>query len=584
MTRFAVWAPKPKQVALRVGTQDFAMQPGEMGWWWAETEAAPGADYGFSLDGGTALPDPRSRWQPNGIHGLSRLLNTGDFRWTDDDWRAPPLSSAVIYELHIGTFTPEGTFEAAIARLDDLAALGITHVELMPVAEFPGARGWGYDGVDLYAPHHAYGGPHGLARLVEACHARGLAVVLDVVYNHLGPDGNYLGEFGPYFTERYRTPWGAAVNFDEAGSDEVRRFFVDNARQWLEDYHLDGLRLDAVHAIFDASAQPFLEELGQAVHALQARLGRPLVLIAESDDNKPQLGRPREAGGLGLDAVWNDDFHHALHSLLTGERQDYYADFGSTEQLAKVLQQPYVYDGQYSAFRGRRHGRPAPDLPAQRLIGYLQNHDQVGKRAAGERTSQLLSPGLLKIAAALVLAGPRLPMLFMGEEWGASTPFQYFTDHQDPELARAVSEGRRKAFAGFVRGAAEVPDPQSLATFERSRLDWDERGDPPQAELLEWHRRLIALRHAWPELTSGFETTRTCFDSDAGWLIMERADVWVVCNLARHPQTVPLACGVAQLLLAATQDLQLTESGIVLPGESVAILGMAPAMPAIGSR
>ena len=450
------------------------------GWWTAEAvSAAPGTDYAFRLDGGPPLPDPRSVWQPQGVHGPSRVLDHGAFPWTDGRWQQGPLPSAVLYELHVGTFTPEGTFEAAIARLDHLVDLGITHVELMPVAEFPGSRGWGYDGVDLYAPHHAYGGPEGLKRLVNACHAKGFAVLLDVVYNHLGPAGNYLERFGPYFTARHQTPWGPAVNLDGPGSDEVRRFFCDNALMWLRDYHLDGLRLDAVHALVDTSAVSFLEQLAAEVHALEAHLGRHLVLIAESDLNDPRVVRPPELGGYGLGAQWSDDFHHALHTVLTGERDGYYADFGSLADLAKALTGTFVYDGRYSHFRGRRHGRPTAGLTGDHFLGYLQNHDQIGNRAQGERSSHLPNSGRLKIAAALVLTSPFIPLLFQGEEWGASTPFQYFTDHDDPELGRAVREGRRVEFAGFGWAPEAIPDPQDPATFARSKLDWQERARSP---------------------------------------------------------------------------------------------------------
>jgi maltooligosyltrehalose trehalohydrolase len=427
------------------------MERGDRGWWHAHVPSgAPGLDYAFSLDGGEPLPDPRSPWQPRGVHAPSRLVDHQRFSWTDQRWQAPPLGSAVIYELHVGTFSPEGTFDGVIGRLEHLAGLGVTHVELMPVAEFPGVRGWGYDGVDLWAPHHAYGGPDGLKRLVDACHARGLAVLLDVVYNHLGPSGNYLGRFGPYFTSRFRTPWGDAMNFDGAGSDEVRRFVCDNARMWLRDYHVDGLRLDAVHAIADGSAVHILEQLAQEVEKLAASLGRHLVLIAESNLNDPRIVQPPSAGGYGIDAQWNDDFHHALHTVLTGERHGYYADFGRLADLATAFRRGFVYAGEYSVFRDRRHGRPAIGVSGNRFVVSAQNHDQVGNRALGERASLLMSEGRLHIAAALLLTSPFVPMLFQGEEWGASTPFLYFTDHAEPELVEAVRKGRCQEFAAFA--------------------------------------------------------------------------------------------------------------------------------------
>jgi maltooligosyltrehalose trehalohydrolase len=431
MHTFRVWTLLPKRVEIQVDGVRHLMVAEPDGWWHAEVSSAePGSDYGFFLDGEGPIPDPRSPWQPRGVRGLSRVVDHGAFGWTDSAWQAPPLSQAVIYELHIGTFTRQGAFQAAIEKLDHLVELGVTHVELMPVNEFSGTRGWGYDGVDLFAPHHAYGGPEGLKKLVDACHSRRLAVLLDVVYNHLGPSGNVLDRFAPYFTSRYATPWGPAINFDGADSDEVRRFFCDNALMWLRDYHFDGLRLDAVHAILDTSAEPFLEQLGVEVKQLEAQLDRPLVLIAESDLNDPRLLWPRERGGFALDAQWSDDFHHALHTVLTGERKGYYSDFGALADLAKALRQAFVYDGQYSAHRRRRHGRPPAGLSGGRFLAYLQNHDQIGNRANGERSSQLLSSERLKIAAAIVFTSPFIPLLFQGEEWGATTPFLYFTDHE----------------------------------------------------------------------------------------------------------------------------------------------------------
>ena len=532
----------------------------------------PGDDYAFSLDGGPARPDPRSPWQPSGVHGPSRLVDHGAFAWTDDGWAPLPLADAVVYELHVGTFSPEGTFDGAVACLGHLVDLGVTAVEVMPVAEFPGRRGWGYDGVDLYAPHSAYGGPEGLKRLVDACHGNGLAVILDVVYNHLGPDGNYLREFGPYFTDRYATPWGEAVNFDGPDSDPVRAFVVDNACMWVRDYHVDGLRLDAVHAIFDTSATPIVEEIAATLHALAATVGRPVYVVAESDLNDPRVVRAPEVGGYGCDAQWSDDFHHALHAVLTGERDGYYADFGSLGQLAKALRQAWVYDGCHSRHRRRRHGRPPNGLSGTSFFGYLQNHDQVGNRAAGDRSGALMGTGRLKIAAALVLCSPFVPLLFQGEEWGASTPFQYFTDHGDAELGRAVSEGRRREFAAFGWNPDDVPDPQDPATFERSKLDWDERRRSPHAGLLDWHRDLIALRREVPALAGGgIGAVEVRYDEDARWLVLERGPLSVACNLADREQAVPVAVGTAP---PATGEL-LTEDGraVVLPPETVVILG-----------
>ena len=504
MTSFRVWAPRAQRVHLALGDRRIAMSAEPRGSWVVDVPRAhAGLDYGFALDDGEVLPDPRSPWQPAGVHGPSRLVDHRAFRWTDEAWRPAPLSSAVIYELHVGTFTPGGTFDAAIERLGHLVGLGVSHVELMPVAQFPGQRGWGYDGVDLFAPHAAYGGPDGLKRLVDACHARGLAVILDVVYNHLGPSGNYLGRFAQYFTSRYGTPWGEAINFDGAGSDAVRRFVLDNARQWLADYHVDGLRVDAVHAMFDRSAFPILEELASEVRALEAERGRPAILIAENDLNDPRIVRAPAAGGYGFDAQWNEDFHHALHAVLTGERMGYYGDFGALGDVTTALTQGFVYAGRHSAYRGRRHGRPATGVGGHAFIGCLQNHDQVGNRACGDRLSQLVSAGRLRIGAALVLTAPFVPMLFQGEEWGATTPFLYFTDHEEPELGRAVSEGRRREFAAFGWDPSQIPDPQSPATYEASKLDWSEPHRAPHAAMLAWHRQLIGLRRRCPDLSDG---------------------------------------------------------------------------------
>ncbi len=551
------------------------MSAEEAGWWTVDIPSArAGQDYAFCLDGEAPLPDPRSAWQPAGVHAASRLVNHQAFPWTDEGWRPPPLASAVIYELHVGTFTPAGTFEAALERLDHLVELGVTHVEVMPVAEFPGTRGWGYDGVALFAPHHAYGGPIGFKRLVDACHARGLAVLLDVVYNHLGPSGNYLGRFGPYFTTRYGTPWGEAVNFDGAGSDEVRRFVLDNARAWLVDYHIDGLRVDAIHGIFDRSALPILEELAAEVRGLEAHLGRRPALIAESDLNDPRVIRHPDVGGYGFDAQWNEDFHHALHTVLTGERAGYYADFGTLRDLATALSQGFVYAGRHSAVRGRRHGRPATGLCGHSFVGCLQNHDQVGNRARGDRVSHLVSGGRLRIGAALVLTAPFVPMLFQGEEWGASTPFQYFTHHEEP-LGRAVSEGRRRELVAFGWDPAEIPDPQDPATFERSKLDWLEVGRAPHAGILEWYRRLLRLRRAAPELSSGrLDLVHTSFDEGEQWIVMERGSITVACNLSASTRRVPVAPDRPRhVLLASDAGISLARDSADMPPESVTILG-----------
>ena len=525
------------------------------------------------LDSDGPFPDPRSPWQPNGVHGLSRAVAHDHFKWNDSGFRAPPLSSAVIYELHIGTFTTKGTFGSAIEKLDHLAQLGVTHVELMPVAAFSGKHGWGYDGVDPFAPHQAYGGPEGLQKLVNACHARGLAVLLDVVYNHLGPSGNYLAKFAHYFNSRYHTPWGWAVNFDGPHSDEVRRYFCDNALMWLRDYHFDGLRLDTVHAIFDMSARPFLEQLRDEVRQISRQTGRPLVVIPESDLNDPRLLWPPERGGYGLDAQWSDDFHHALHAALTGERTGYYADFGALADLAKALQKAYVHDGCYSAFRQRHHGRPPVGLDGHRFLGYAQTHDQVGNRACGERLSHLVGVRRAKVAAALVLTAPFVPMLFQGEEWGASTPFQYFTDHPEPDLAKAVREGRRREIAAFGWKPGDVPDPQAPETFQRSKLNWAELARPPHAGLLEWHSQLLQLRRHEPALTDGrLDLVRARFDKSARWFTLQRGPITVACNLAHQLQRLPLSDGKHKTLLASDPGIEAAPGGLNLPPDAVAIL------------
>ena len=548
------------------------------GWWVLEDGGlGAGTDYAFSVDGGAPRPDPRSRWQPYGVHGPSRVVEGRGDPAPDGGggWRGFHLPSAVLYELHVGTFTPEGTFDGAVTRLDALVELGVTAVSLMPVNAFPGRHGWGYDGVGLYAVHEPYGGPAGLRRFVAACHERGLGVILDVVYNHLGPSGNYLGEFGPYFTDRYATPWGAAPNLDGADSPEVRRFFLDNALFWLREYGIDGLRLDAVHAIVDTSAVHLLEELAAEVAGLAAAVGRPLWLIAESDLNDPRLLWSPERGGYGLDAQWSDDFHHALHAAITGETAGYYADFGSLDDVARALRHAWVYAGRHSPHRRRRHGRPATGLSGHRFLGYLQNHDQVGNRARGERIGQLVGPELQKVAAALVLTAPFVPMIFQGEEWAASSPFQYFTDHADPALGRAVREGRRGEFAGFGWAPEEVPDPQDHATYLRSRLDWAERDDAPHADVLAWYRTLVALRRRHPALLDGdMAAVDVGVDEAARTLVVRRGGITVACNLADETRTVVLGGEPrdAARVLASRPGVRVEAGAVTLPGPSAAVL------------
>jgi maltooligosyltrehalose trehalohydrolase len=459
-------------------------------------------DYAFALDDGEPLADPVSRSQPRGVHGPSCVVDPAAFQWTDCGWRGVDRPDLVFYELHVGTFTAAGTFEAIIEMLPRLRDLGVTAVELMPVAQFPGARNWGYDGVFSYAPQSSYGGPEALRALIDAAHAHGLAVVLDVVYNHLGPEGNILGHYAPYFTDRYCTPWGDALNFDGPDCDEVRRYFIDNALHWISEYHLDGLRLDAVHAICDASATPFLAELAAAFHALGKQLDRHIHLFPESDSNDPRLVRPSERGGLDHDAVWCDDFHHAVHAALTGERDGYYADFGDTADIAKSLSDRFVFDGRYSQYRRRRHGASASDVARDRFVVCVQNHDQVGNRARGERLSVLVSPARQRLAAALLLLSPYLPLLFMGEEYGETQPFLYFVDHHDVGLLRAVREGRQREFASFGWDV-DVPDPGAPATFDACRLRHERAQEQPHAAMRALYAALLRLRREEPVLRPG---------------------------------------------------------------------------------
>ena len=551
---FYVWAPNAKSVDLVRGEQRFALEPLADGYWQIDVAADTRRGYRYSIDGAVPVPDPRSRWQPEGVHGASHVMPLELRSPVTGAFQPAPLGEAIIYELHVGTFTLEGTYAAAQGKLKYLAELGVTHVELMPLATFPGRRGWGYDGVDLFAPFPAYGTPAELAGFVRACHSLGLAVLLDVVYNHLGPDGNYLAQFGPYFTDRYKTGWGAAINYDGPQSDEVRRFVIDNALMWLRDYEFDGLRLDAVHAIFSFEAVHVLEELSMAVTALGKELGRPLVLIAESDLNDPRLVRAPSRGGYGLDAHWADDFHHAIHRYFTGETEGYYADFQGLQDVATALRDGYVYQGQYSVHRRRRHGRPPTGVGPQQLVVSAQNHDQIGNRAQGERLSMMLGDDELKAIAALTLLAPFVPLLFQGEEWGAQTPFLYFTDHEDPDLGRRVAEGRTREFSAF-RWQGAVPNPQEADTFERSKLNWSELSVPRHAELLEWYRKLIRIRRdkvVMPrESFADSAKAQPRFDAEAGWLTFVHNGVLAVFNLADLSQTVPRPSGEWKLVLSS---------------------------------
>jgi maltooligosyltrehalose trehalohydrolase len=535
------------------------------GGWWAAGGAEAGARYGFSLEGGEVRPDPRSNHQPDGVLGLSQVVDHASFDWHDGGWKGSGLAGSVIYELHVGTFTLEGTFDAAAGRLGHLAGLGLTAVELMPVAEFDGDRGWGYDGAALFAPHHSYGGPDALKRLVDACHAAGLAAVLDVVYNHLGPVGNFLAEFGPYFSDRYHTAWGAALNYDGHGCDEVRRFVVDNALMWIRDYHFDGLRLDAVHAILDRSPVHILEQLAAEVHATKPGA----FLIAESSANDPRLVRSVAEGGYGLDGVWSDDWHHALQALMTGDRGGYYLDFGSAVQLEKALRQAWVYEGEPSRFWGRSRGRTAAGVPSDRFVIATQNHDQVGNRAAGERLSALVDEPRLRMAAALLLTSPFTPMLFQGEEWAAGTPFQYFTSFADVALGRAVGDGRRREFAEFGWDPERVPDPQDPRTFERSKLDWSEPAIAPHLGMREWYRALLTLRRRLPVDTAPVGEGVVARIDGERRLTFERPGLSLSANLGEAAWDVDVPAGFA--LALASPDVERAGAGLRLPPFGVAI-------------
>lgn len=522
--RFAVWAPRASRVAIRVVSPapraPVPLAAAEGGMFCGTiADAPPGTDYVYRLDCTLDVPDPVSRHQPAGVHGPSRVVDPGAFSWSDASWPGLDPGDLVLYELHVGTFSEAGTFAGVLDRFAQLRELGVTAIELMPVAEFPGRRNWGYDGVHLYAPHDSYGGPAGLRRLVDAAHGVGLGVVLDVVYNHLGPEGNYLGRFGPYFTDRYRTPWGDAINFDGPDSDEVRRYFVENALYWITEYHVDGLRLDAVHAIYDFGARHILAELSAAVHAQGAALGRRAFVIAESALNDPRVVRDPDRGGWGLDAQWNDDFHHAVHAALTGERSGYYADFGDVALIAKALRERFVLDGGYSRHHRRHHGAPATDVPAERFVVAIQTHDQVGNRPRGERLAALVLFEAAKLAAAALLLSPYVPLLFMGEESGETNPFLYFVSHGDPVLLDAVREGRRRELEW---GANEsVPDPASEDTFRRSRIDWEaaER-DPTRTAIGALYRDLLRLRATEPALRVGTAEVAVRHDAEAPWVTL----------------------------------------------------------------
>jgi len=556
LVEFRVWALNADDPQLRVGDRRHSMDHAGRGIYEAKVEARAGEDYGYLLGGedGGELPDPLSRSQPEGLRGPSRIIDSRAFEWTDDDFRPHALADLVIYELHIGTFTRQGTFDGAIEHLPALAQLGVTAIEVMPIAEFPGARGWGYDGVYLSAAQSSYGGPDGFQRLVDAAHAAGLSVILDVVYNHVGASGQQaLSAFGPYFSDKYSTFWGPAVNYDDKHCDPVREWVIQSATGWVADFHVDGLRLDAIHAIYDQSATPIMAELAGRVQA--ARVGA--LVIAESGLNDPRVIRPREQGGFGHDAQWADDFHHALRALLTGEREGYYEEFGAVADLAKAFRRPFVHDGQYSTFRAQRFGLPAHDRPPEQFVVFDQNHDQVGNHAFGDR----LPRDAQRLAAFCTLLSPFVPLLFMGEEYGERAPFQFFSDHIDDEIAVATREGRRREFAAFAQFAGEqVPDPQDRATFERSKLTRER--DP---ELAELYARLLALRRDLPRERVGTE-----HDDEAGWLTVDRGPYRMACNFAAEPRAVP--AGDRGEIVLATDGAELAGADVTLGPKTGALL------------
>ncbi|SEB79862.1 maltooligosyl trehalose hydrolase [Paramicrobacterium humi] len=571
----SVWAPDVTEVTLVADGTERAMTRASDGWWHPLDAVDDVTDYGFVLDGEGPFPDPRSRRQPSGVHELSRRFDPNAHAWGDRSWTGRQLAGGVIYELHIGTFTPAGTLDAAVERLDHLVSLGIDFVELLPVNAFNGTHNWGYDGVLWYAVHEPYGGPAAYQRFVDACHARGLGVIQDVVYNHLGPSGNYLPKYGPYLSEGSNT-WGSSLNLDRPGSDTVRDYIIDNALMWFDDYHVDGLRLDAVHALVDHRATHVLEELATEAAAFSTFLGRPLSLIAESDLNDPTLITPREAGGYGIDAQWSDDFHHAVHVALTGETSGYYADFASLDALAKVLTRGFFHDGTFSSFRDRHHGRPIDSqrMPAWRLVVANQNHDQIGNRAVGDRLSAQLDAGQLAIAAALTLLVPFTPMLFMGEEWGASTPWQFFTSHPEPELGTATAEGRIAEFARMGWDPAIVPDPQDPATFATSKLRWDEVEQGEHAGILSTYQALLRLRREHAEFSDPRLTlVEVAVDDDEKWLRVRRGELSLVVNFSDVERTVRE--DASEILFAASSGAAtatLAAGRIALPAHSVAVV------------
>ena len=573
---FLVWAPQADSVELRIlnsHCQSIPMECLPRGYFRVVTPAAPFSLYQYDLGGNgeKIRPDPASRSQPQGVHGPSQVLARNEFNWSDSGWRGLPIRDLVFYEVHVGTFTPEGSSDAIIPRLPNLKDLGVTAIELMPVAQFPGERNWGYDGVFPFCVQNSYGGPSGLRRLVDACHRENLCVALDVVYNHLGPEGNYLADFGPYFTDRYRTPWGQAVNFDGEWSDEVRRFFIENALYWIRDFHVDVLRLDAVHAIIDTSANPFLRELNRIVQATAADLKREIHLIAECDRNDIRTVQPGERGGYGFAAQWNDDFHHAVHAVLTNESDGYYQDFGQVSQIAKALTSGYVYQGEYSKYRLRSHGSESKGVSGEHFVVFTQNHDQIGNRMKGERLGQLVDFEALKVAAGVMLLSPFVPLIFMGEEYGETSPFQYFVSHQDPNLIEAVRQGRKNEFKIF-RWNEDPPDPQDPATFARSKLHWEIQEREPHRQLRDFYTELLRIRKQLPALANPEMSwvEATACENDKTLLVRRRTagqEIFACFNFGKSPSEVTISLPKADWVkVLNSRDIRWAGLGTSLAG------------------
>lgn len=572
-TRFCVWAPFKEKVAVNLKDKNpVPLKKDKNGYWEGLVEeTGPGDLYKFILEDKETFPDPASRSQPEGVHSWSQIVDHNDHSWQDNDWKGLPISKMIIYELHVGTFTEEGTFQAVIDKLDHLLDLGINTIEIMPISQFPGDRNWGYDGVYPYAAQHSYGGVAGLKKMIDACHSKGIAVLLDAVYNHMGPEGNYLSQYGPYFTEKYQTPWGAALNFDDKHSDEVRNFFLQNALMWLEEFRFDGLRLDAIHEIIDRGARHLLKEMRQKIDELEEKTGRHYVLIAESDLNDTKVVNPYDKGGYALEGQWVDDFHHAVHTLLTGEKDGYYSDYGKISHLAKSFKQGFIYDGIYSTHRKRTIGNSPKDLPLHHFVVSIQNHDQIGNRMLGDRLSNLISFEAQKLAAGIMLTSPFVPMLYMGEEFAEDNPFQYFVSHGDPELVKAVQQGRKREFEYFLTHDGDFPDPQSKETFNHSKLNWNFRDDPAKKNMFKFYKHLLKLRHEGKfESFRKKEIQSEAFEEEKILTVRTEGTngLFAVFNFSDKPQKINLPESDQELLIASA-DKEWGGSENFSPGDKV---------------